>query len=69
VMNMELICRLEDLINERGLKKGYIAEKAGISKTTLTSLMKNRTLPTLPVAIRIAEIMELRIEEIWIKKN
>jgi putative transcriptional regulator len=65
---MELICRLEDLINERGLKKGYIAEKAGISKTTLTSLMKNRTLPTLPVAIRIAEIMELRIEEIWIKK-
>jgi putative transcriptional regulator len=68
-MDMELTCVLENILKNKGLKKGFVSEKAGISKTTLTSLMKGRTLPSLPVAMKIAEVLELRIEDIWIKKS
>jgi putative transcriptional regulator len=62
---MELVCLLEKLIEDRGLKKGYVAEKAEISKATLTALMKNRSLPTLPVAFKIGDVMGMKIEDIW----
>lgn len=59
-------CRLKEIIKERGLKQGYIAEKAGISNTTMSALVTGRNLPTLPVAARIAKVLELHIDEIWI---
>ncbi|MDN4073640.1 helix-turn-helix transcriptional regulator [Fictibacillus terranigra] len=65
---MDIECKLEDLIKERGLKKGYISEKAGISRATLTLILKGTSLPTLPVAFKIAEVMGLSVEEIWQKK-
>ncbi|OYD59781.1 transcriptional regulator [Fictibacillus aquaticus] len=62
-------CIMESILKERGIKKGFVARKAGISLTTMTLLSKGKSLPTLPVAFRIAEVLEMRIEEIWIKKN
>ncbi|WP_035350308.1 helix-turn-helix transcriptional regulator [Fictibacillus gelatini] len=66
---MELKCKLDELIKERGLKKGFIAEQAGISKTTLSVLISGRSLPTLTVAFKIAKVLGLKIEEIWIPKG
>ena len=34
---------LEQVIKERGLKKGYIAERLGVSRSGLINLIKGRT--------------------------
>ena len=34
---------LEDKIYESGLKKGYIAARIGVSRTTFSSLLQNKT--------------------------
>lgn len=34
---------LEDKIRQSGLKKGYLAERLGISRTTLCTLLRNES--------------------------
>jgi putative transcriptional regulator len=69
VIKMEIVCILEDILKERGLKKGYIAEKANVSRAALSLILKGKSMPSLPVAMRIAEVLDIRIEDIWKKKN
>jgi putative transcriptional regulator len=58
-------CKLKVIFAERGLKQGHIAKKIGVSQTTLSLIMNNKTVPTLPVAMRIAKELDMRIEDIW----
>lgn len=65
-IRMKFKCRLRVILAERGLKHGYIADRVGISKATLSALVNDRTLPTFEVAYKIAEVLEMKIEDIWI---
>lgn len=58
-------CRLKEILDDRGIKYGYIAEKANISKATMSLILNNKTVPTLPVAMRISREIQLKIEDIW----
>ncbi|WP_416730323.1 helix-turn-helix transcriptional regulator [Fictibacillus sp. JL2B1089] len=69
VMHMEIVCILDEIIKKRGLKKGFIAKKAQVSNAAFSLILKGKSIPTLPVAMRIAEVMDLSVEEIWIKKE
>lgn len=63
---MEISCRLKEIIKERGLKQNFIAEKTGISVSALSSLVTEKSLPTLEVAYRIAAELDLNVMEIWV---
>jgi putative transcriptional regulator len=66
---MKLKCRLRVILAEKEIKHGDIAEKVGISQGTMSALVNNRQLPTLPVAFNIAEVLGLKIEDVWIKEQ
>lgn len=66
---MNLKCNLEKMIIERGLKKSYVAKKAEISVSTMSLILKGKSIPTLQVAIRIAEVMGEKVEDIWVKQQ
>lgn len=66
---MEIVCRLNVILAERGIKKTYLAKKSGINNGTLSRLVSNQSLPSLDVAYRIAEELDLNVMEIWVKKN
>jgi putative transcriptional regulator len=68
-MGMHLECILNKLLKENGIKQRFIAQKASISEGTLSLIIRGKTLPTLPVAFKIAEIVGKPIEEIWLKKE
>lgn len=58
-------CGLKVIFAERNIKQGGFAEKIGISPTTLSALVNGKNLPTLDVAYRIAEELDLNVMEIW----
>ncbi|EPC8417500.1 MULTISPECIES: helix-turn-helix domain-containing protein [Bacillus] len=58
--------RLKEILDARGIKYSFIAKKVGIATSTMTNLIKGG-LPTLPVAYRIARVLEMKLEEIWIE--
>ena len=57
--------KLEDLIEERGLKKSWIAKKVRIAPGTLSKIISGESIPTLPVALRIADLLDITVEELW----
>lgn len=57
--------RLKKIIKEQGRTQTWLCEKVGVSNTTMTSLVNKKRLPTLPVAIRIAKVLDVRVEDIW----
>jgi putative transcriptional regulator len=65
ILKIEVISHFDKLVKESGLKKGYIADKASVSKTTISNLSKGG-MPELPVGYKIAAVMGKRIDEIWI---
>lgn len=59
--------RLKVILAERGLKSGWLADEVGISKSTMSFLINNKSLPTLEVAYKIGEALEMPVEQIWVK--
>jgi putative transcriptional regulator len=65
---MEFKCRLKVILAEREIKYGEFAQQIEISRSAMSGIMNNRTLPTFAVAFRISEALGMDIKEIWTKK-
>lgn len=65
-MRIKLI--IDRLIEERGLKHGYIAKKLNISERTLYKWRKGETLPRLDKAVELAELLGVKITNIFEKE-
>lgn len=56
--------KIEETLKEKGIMKGWLADKAGIHRNTLKKIM-NGADPHLSVAKRIAKVLGKTIDEIW----
>jgi putative transcriptional regulator len=65
---MLIECKLKVIFEKRGLKQKFVAEKAEINQATLSLIVSGRSIPTLIVAYKIADVLEMRVEDIWIRK-
>jgi putative transcriptional regulator len=63
-----LICRLGEILKERGIKKGWLADQVGVSNNTVGDWINKGRVPELEVAYRVAEVLDLNVMEIWVKK-
>jgi putative transcriptional regulator len=60
-------CKLKIIFAEKGIKHGEFAERIKIGQSALSKMVNNKTLPEFDTAYRIAEALDMRIEEIWKK--
>lgn len=65
-MIMEFKCRLKVIFAEENISQRDFAKRVGIAESTLSLIVRGKSLPTLPVAYKIAMELGRRIEEIWI---
>jgi putative transcriptional regulator len=57
--------RLKEIMKEEGRSQKWLSEKVGVSMTTMSSLVNEKSLPALPLAMRIAKTLGRAIEDIW----
>jgi DNA-binding XRE family transcriptional regulator len=57
--------KLKEILDDRGVKQNWVAEKAGITKQTMSNLINNRFNVSLESAMRIANALNLKIEDIF----
>lgn len=57
--------RVRELRMARDWSQGHLADLLGVSRQSVNAIEKGRYDPSLPLAFRIAEIFDLRIEEIF----
>lgn len=57
--------RLPALRAERGWSQNDLAERLGVSRQTVNAIERDRYDPSLPLAFRIAGLLERRIEDVF----
>jgi putative transcriptional regulator len=62
---MKMRNKLRVILAERNIKKGEFANLIGITRGTLTLILKEESTPTLQVAIKISKELGLKVEDIW----
>lgn len=61
--------RLAEIRKKKKIGQNYLVEKIGISRQTISSIENGRCTPSLELALDIANLLEVPIEEIFIHEN
>jgi transcriptional regulator with XRE-family HTH domain len=61
--------RIKEVLEEKGIKQTWLAEKLGKSYNMVNSYVKNRQQPRLEVLYKIAEILDVDVKELLIDSN
>jgi putative transcriptional regulator len=64
---MRYKCRLRVILAEKEMTHEELRKKVNVGRSTLSQIINNKTLPRFDVAYRIAEALDMRIEEVWVK--
>jgi putative transcriptional regulator len=57
--------RLAELRAERGWTQADLAQRIGVSRQTINAIERGKFDPSLPVAFRLARLLNLRIEDLF----
>lgn len=60
---------LRTLRAEKGWSQADLAEKLDVSRQTVNAIETEKYDPSLPLAFRIAEVFEMKIEEIFVPNH
>ncbi len=52
-------------VTHGNLTQAEVAEKVGCSRQTINSIENNRFIPSVELALRIAQLLQVRVEEIF----
>ena len=61
--------RIKEVLEERGIKQTWLAERLGKSFCIVNSYVCNRRQPSLDVLFEIANILEVDVSELFFKEN
>ena len=61
--------RIKDVLEEKGIKQKWLAEKLGKSFNSVNSYVQNRQQPRLETLMEIAEILDVDVKELIISNK
>lgn len=61
--------RIKEVLEEKGIKQVWLAEKLGKSFNTVNGYVQNRTQPSLEVLYQITEILNVDISELLVSNT
>jgi len=57
--------KLKDILANRGIKQNWLADQVGVNKTTIGNIASNKYNTSLEVAFKIADILDMKVDEIF----
>ena len=64
-MNADVRNRVKELRVERGWSQQHLAELAGVSRQSINSIERNRYIPSLPLALKFAQVFGCSTDDIF----
>ncbi|REG84108.1 helix-turn-helix domain-containing protein [Winogradskyella sediminis] len=61
--------RIKEVLEERGVKQVWLAEKLGKSFNTVNGYVQNRTQPSLETLYEIAAILNINVKELLVTND
>jgi transcriptional regulator with XRE-family HTH domain len=59
------ILRLKELMTHKGISREELAEKVGVSKTTISNISTETNLPTIKLLLEIATALDVDVRELF----
>lgn len=60
------ILRLKELMTQKGMSREDLANKVGVSMTTISNINSEKNLPTIHLLLQIAEALNVDIREMFV---
>ena len=60
------VLRLKELMNQKGINREDLANKVGVSMTTISNINSEKNLPTINLLLQIAEALDVDIREMFV---
>ena len=60
---------IKQLRKEAGLRQEDMAAKLGVTRQTIIAIENDKYNPTLELAMKIAQLLNLKVEDIFIQEN
>lgn len=57
--------KIQQIIEEKGLKVSYVIRKVGLAKSSFYEIMKGNAIPSLANARKISEILKVPLDELF----
>ena len=61
--------RIKEVLEEKGIKQTWLAEKLGKSFSIVNAYVRNRRQPSLETLFQIAEILGVEVKELIVNKE
>ncbi len=61
--------RLAEIRKQKKIGQGYLVEQLGVSRQTISSIENGRCTPSLDLALDIAYLLDMPVDEIFIHEN
>ena len=61
--------RIKEVLDNKGIKQTWLAERLGKSFNMVNSYVKNRRQPTLEVLYKIAELLQVEAKDLLVNNN
>ncbi len=58
-------CYINEWITKRGYKKGWIADRLGVSRESVSKWANNKSTPSLETAFKLAAILNCKVDDLW----
>ena len=65
IENVTVKNRLEQILASRGIKQIWLAEQVGITRQTMSNLVKNRYATSTEIGLKIAYILDMDFNDIF----
>lgn len=60
------VLRLKEIMQEKGISREELANKVGVSMTTISNINSEKNLPTIQLLLKIAEALDCDIRELFV---
>jgi transcriptional regulator with XRE-family HTH domain len=60
------ILRLKEILVRKGISREFLAEKVGVSVTTISNISTNKNMPTIHLLLDIAKVCDVDVRELLI---
>jgi len=60
------ILRLKELMNLKGISRDELANKVGVSLTTISNISSEKNLPTINLLLQLAEALDVDVREMFV---
>jgi len=61
--------RLQNILDDKGIKQIWLAEKVGITRQTMSNLVKNRYTTSTEIGLKIAYVLDMDFNDIFYLDN